>query len=473
MNEVNMKFSIDNFSVEQLQDMSDSQFMKGRMRAFADGLNENNIYFSLDGIKRASKTILGKPMLAAFTFWNPDGLGGHDKEEFPVGYVPEDSVITFEESEDGRTFLCCDFYIWKNYTNGIEDILVSSEGIKAISVELKAINPIDDKEKGITIVDNFVFYGITILSDSLNPAVRDASLKVLKFSTEEFNKDKDVFDKLRESLKINNSAIEESNKGSFLMQNNNKEENMEEEIKNAVEQQEEVILNSAEESSQQVENACGDKVKNADEDVDNACGNKMDNACGDKPVENACGNKVDNACGDKVKNEEEDVDNACGKVKNAEGESDSEDSTEDVENAIKVKCSELEAKNSELEIKCSEYEATVNGLQEKIKELEVKCSTLEEFKTNTENAQRVQEIECALEEVSSILTVEEIAEWREKSVNCSTVDGFKNELKAFAFDVQKERGIQQATETLRNSITIPNSKEEESLDVWDRLAKSL
>ena len=329
------------------------------------------------------------------------------------------------------------------------------------------------KEKAITIVDNFVFYGITILSDRLNPAVRDASLKVLKFSTEEFNKDKDVFDKLRESLKINNSAIEESNKGSFLMQNNNKEENMEEEIKNAVEQQEEVILNSAEESSQQVENACGDKVKNADEDVDNACGNKMDNACGDKPVENACGNKVDNACGDKVKNEEEDVDNACGKVKNAEGESDSEESTEDVENAIKVKCSELEAKNSELEIKCSEYEATVNGLQEKIKELEVKCSTLEEFKTNTENAQRVQEIECALEEVSSILTVEEIAQWREKSVNCSTVDGFKNELKAFAFDVQKERGIQQATETLRNSITIPNSKEEESLDVWDRLAKSL
>ena len=464
MNEVSMKFSINNFSVEQLQDMSDSQFMKGRMRAFADGLNENNIYFSLDGIKRASKTILGKPMLAAFTFWNPDGLGGHDKEEFPVGYVPEDSVITFEESEDGRTFLCCDFYIWKNYTNGIEDILVSSEGIKAISVELKAINPIDDKENGITIVDNFVFYGITILSDSLNPAVRDASLKVLKFSTEEFNKDKDVFDRLRESLKINNSAIEESNKGSFLMQNNFKEENMEEEIKNAVEQQEEVILNSAEESSQQVENACGDKVKNADENVDNACG--------DKSVDNACGDKVDNACGDKVKNEEE-VDNACGdKVKNAEGESDSE-STEDVENAIKVKCSELEAKNSELEIKCSEYEATVTDLQAKIKELEVKCSTLEEFKTNTENAQRVQAIECALEEVSSILTVEEIAQWREKSVNCSTVDGFKNELKAFAFDVQKERGIQQATETLRNSISIPNSKEEESLDVWDRLAKSL
>lgn len=467
MNEVNMKFSIDNFSVEQLQDMSDSQFMKGRMRAFADGLNENNIYFSLDGIKRASKTILGKPMLAAFTFWNPDGLGGHDKEEFPVGYVPEDSEITFEESEDGRTFLCCDFYIWKNYTNGIEDILVSSEGIKAISVELKAINPIDDKENGITIVDNFVFYGITILSDSLNPAVRDASLKVLKFSTEEFNKDKDVFDRLRESLKINNSAIEESNKGSFLMQNNFKEENMEEEIKNSVEQQEEVILNSAEESSQQVENACGDKVKNADENVDNACG--------DKSVDNACGDKVDNACGDKVKNEEE-VDNACGdKVKNAE-ESDSEsdgESTEDVENAIKVKCSELEAKNSELEIKCSEYEATVTDLQAKIKELEVKCSTLEEFKTNTENAQRVQEIECALEEVSSILTVEEIAEWREKSVNCSTVDGFKNELKAFAFDVQKARGIQQATETLRNSISIPNSTEEESLDVWDRLAKSL
>ena len=463
MNEIKMKFSIDKFSVEQLQDMSDSQFMKGRMRAFADGLNENNIYFSLDGIKRASKTILGKPMLAAFTFWNPDGLGGHDKEEFPVGYVPEDSEITFEESEDGRTFLCCDFYIWKNYTNGIEDILVSSEGVKAISVELKAINPIDDKEKGITIVDNFVFYGITILSDSLNPAVRDASLKVLKFSTEEFNKDKDVFDRLRESLKINNSAIEESNKGSFLMQNNFKEENMEEEIKNAVEQQEEVILNSAEESSQQVENACGDKVKNADEDVDNACG--------DKSVDNACGDKVDNACGDKVKNEEE-VDNACGKIKNSEGESDSE-STEDVENAIKVKCSELEAKNSELEIKCSEYEATVTDLQAKIKELEVKCSTLEEFKTNTENAQRVQAIECALEEVSSILTVEEIAQWREKSVNCSTVDGFKNELKAFAFDVQKERGIQQATETLRNSITIPNSKEEESLDVWDRLAKSL
>lgn len=127
-------------------------------------------------------------------------------------------------------------------------------------------------------------------------------------------------------------------------------------------------------------------------------------------------------------------------------------------------------KYNALEVKYSTLETELLELKNSYSSLELKCASLEEYKNNKENEEKTIAIECALNDVVGILSVDEISQWREKSLTCSTVDAFKNELKAFAFDVQKKSGTK-PEETLRNSI--PLTQVEEPTNVWDRLAKTI
>lgn len=149
-----------------------------------------------------------------------------------------------------------------------------------------------------------------------------------------------------------------------------------------------------------------------------------------------------------------------------------ENKTEEVDNTVPENnsCETVEEKCSALEVKCSALEAELATLKNNYSALELKCTSLEQYKTNKENEEKTIAVECALNDVADILSADEIAQWREKSLTCSSIDGFKNELKAFAFDVQKKKGVK-PVETLRNSI--PVVQEEEPTNVWDRLAKTV
>lgn len=149
-----------------------------------------------------------------------------------------------------------------------------------------------------------------------------------------------------------------------------------------------------------------------------------------------------------------------------------DENNEEVDNAVSENnsCETVEEKCSALEVKCSVLEAELTTLKNNYSALELKCTSLEQYKTNKENEEKTVAIECALNDVADILSAKEIEQWREKSLTCSSVDGFKNELKAFAFDVQKKNGVK-PVETLRNSI--PVVQEDESTNVWDRLAKTV
>lgn len=451
MNKELLSFSVDNFSIDDLQDVSDTQFMKGHMRFFADGVNRNGYYFTLKSIKKAGKTIRGKPLLVAFNIWNSDGLGGHDKDEIPVGYVPNNAEITYEESDDGRTFICTDFYIWKNYSKDLPDILSDTDdGIKEVSVELWALDTTEDKENNYIIVNDFVFCGTTILSQDITPAVPDAKLQILKFS----EKSKGIFDKLEESLncnirKLNNSINQESDEGSFLIQKNseNKEETMAKKVTNAATETPEVLEN-------------GTKYTTTNVGVSEYTDTYDDN-----------GNFVESTSEYHSRSETtvEHTEDTPTEVDNAAS---TDENKEEVDNAVPENnsCETVEEKCSALEVKCSALEAELNTLKNTYSALELKCASLEQYKTNKENEEKTLAIECALNDVADILSAKEIEQWREKSLTCSSVDGFKNELKAFAFDIQKKNGVK-PVETLRNSI--PVVQEEESTNVWDRLAKTV
>ena len=137
----------------------------------------------------------------------------------------------------------------------------------------------------------------------------------------------------------------------------------------------------------------------------------------------------------------------------------------------KNSCESIEEKCSALEVKCANLETELTTLKNSYSALELKCNSLEKYKTNKENEEKTIAIECALNDVVDILSADEIAQWRKKSLTCSSVDGFKNELKAFAFDIQRKNGVT-PVETLRNSIP-QNAQEDEPTNVWDRLAKTV
>ena len=79
-------------------------------------------------------------------------------------------------------------------------------------------------------------------------------------------------------------------------------------------------------------------------------------------------------------------------------------------------------------------------------------------------------VELALNNVSHILNADQIDDWRKESqkYSYSQLDDFRNKLKAFAFDIQENKGIPHE-ETLRNAI--PSNQDIDSDDVWERISK--
>ena len=461
-----LSFSIDEIeAVKTLEQINDSQFSKIRIRAFSDGITKHGYGFSLDVIKESAFTILGKPMLFKYDIWTDDA-GSHEPDEVQCGFIPKDEKdadIQFEYDETlGKTFLTVNAYLWNVYQKDLIRILERDDGYKNVSVELWLIEYDEEKKEilGYIPVTKFCYNGCTILGNSVTEACEGADLTVVKFSTDEYEEAKNKFIE-----QLNNSINQESDKGSFLIQKNykNKEEIMAKKLENAATDTPEVLENGEKVSTVNVSvseytdsydddgkyvgstseyhSKSETTIEKTDEDTPEVIENATDEKCED----NAC--NTDN-------NSSKEVDNAC-KEKNVECKSEN-NSLEETCSALQVKCSTLESELQELK---NSYSA-----------LELKCSSLEEYKNNKETEEKTLAIECALNDVVDILTVDEVAEWRKKSLNCSTVDGFKNELKAFAFDKQKEIGAK-PLETLRNSI--PVVQEEEPTNIWERLAKTI
>lgn len=410
---------IKKFSIEQdIDTLNEDQFIYGNTKCFSDGLNRNNYYFPLYVLENAAHTIQGKPLLAAFNLWHSDGLGGHESTEVAVGYVSDNAKITFEKSDDGRTFLCADFAIWKYYSNNLPEILKNSDNNKKdVSVELFVFDDEKDEENGYTIVKEFAFCAITILSKDIMPAVENAELEITKFS----KKAESVFDELKKYL-----------------QNNSKEENMAEENKivNFTSPENNNVNNATKVTDTTVKVITGETVYNDDGsmvDVEENHTIKQTTVeeVPDIPI-NTSNEKVDNSCENKIEKQ----------------------SAEKVDNCV-----------NEMFEKYSALESKFNTLKDSYDDLMKKYSVLEEFKKNKENEIRVQAVECALNDVSDTLSADDISDWRDKSTTFTNVDEFKNALKAFAYDKQKAKGVK-LTEQFRNAIPQTFETEKKDNSLW-------
>lgn len=462
-------FSADSIElIDDAKDVNDSQFCKARLTCFGSGTTSHGYNFSEEVIKDAEFSILGKAILFKYNIFTDD-CEGHEEDEIPAGFVPlENANITYTQTDNGL-MMTVDCYIWKLYSGKLCDILARTDGIKDVSVEMLLIETKENEDGKTTDVLKFVYTATTILGEKINPAKQGSNIEVVHFSEQksEYMQAKEQFEKkLYNSSLVNQESLSQSDSdGSFLYCN--KEQDKE------VTMEKEVVNNSAENTPEVLENA--EQVKTTNVSVseytdtydDNGNFVSSESEYHDKSVttveqipdttEDTTNTEVNNA-------DTEQVDNSCVKENNTEEEvveNSADKDTEEVD--MSVKCSELE-------LKCSQLESELTTLKNSFSTLELKCSTLEEYKNNKENELKLQSVECALNDVVDILSAEQVSQWRERSLQCSNVDQFKNELKAFAFDLQKQNGTKQV-ETLRNSIPLVETVE--PTNVWDRLAKQL
>lgn len=475
-----IRFS-ENAEIVSMEEINDMQFAKLRIKAYSTALTAHGYFSTKAELKKAAKSICNKPLLV---YVNPftDDFEGHEddglfKKEIPCGFIPneESANIKFEKDEEGTVFLVCDAYIWTMYFDNVKNIFERDGKTKSVSVELLAIET-EDKDDGTTELKEFSFTGVTLLGETVRPAVSGANAKLIQNSSSstnaEYEKAKVEFEKI-----LYNSVKQESVGTDSFFNTKNKEEIMDAEItKNSTSP--DVIENATQEvttrvgvstdtysyddagrfvgatheehsvRTTEIKEVPEEEVKPTEVVVENASEEeeKVDNA---EVIENT--EVVENST-----DEDEKVDNAVQEVENAcKVDNSSVVNMEEFE-ALKVKCSALE---SELETKKAEYDVLMQ-----------KCSVLEEYKNNKENENMKNAIEVALNSVSHILNSAQIDEWRKESEKFSAenVDEFTNKLKAFAFDIQEENGVIQA-DSIRNSI--PKEVEVEPTDFWERMEK--
>lgn len=444
-----ISFSVDEIeNPKTLQEINDSQFTKVRIKAFSTGVTRHNYAFNEDVLKAAAFSILGKPVLYKYNMWTDDA-SSHEPDEIQCGFIPKDETdadISFEYDEaTGKTFLYVNAYLWKVYQEKLINILQRDNGIKSVSVEMWLIEYVDNGGNSPIDVKQFVFNGVTILGDDVTPACEGAAMEVVKFSIEDYTKAECEFKE-----KLNNSINRESDEDSFLIQKNNinKEELMAEELKNATTESPEVLENAEVVTTTNV-----NVSEYKDTYDDNGCfvsseseyHSKSETTVEQVPDDtNTTVTNAENTSVDTTGENPEEMDNACKS-----------------DNATEEKCGELE-------VKCSALETEIMTLKNSLEALKLENATLADYKANKEKESITLAVECALNDVSTILSQDEITQWREKSLTCANFDAFQNELKAFAFDAQNKNGTK-VPETLRNSI--PQEVVVEPTNVWERLEK--
>ena len=419
-------------SNENLQSINDAQFVLARVRCFAEGITSHGWKFSLDAVKKASFSLCGKPILWSYSTWTDDAQG-HEPDEIACGFIPKseelaDIQYVYDENYE-KTFVEVNCYIWKVYADKIVDILARTDGVKDVSSELWIIGQDEADEYNVT---DYVYTGVTILGEAINPAVKGADIRVVKFS-EEYKQAEAEFVKTLNSedgdTKMDNEKIQE--------------------LDNATEVTTTTVRVS-------------EYTTKYDDDGHYAGDREETHCVSETTVEEVPETEVFEETATEAEVEETvEVDNAeCDKEDNAEG------------------C--IEDKNSET----PDYEALYNAVQEQVNALtseldelkasysamEVKCADLEEYKANKETEEMTKAVNCAISEVADCFSADEIEEWKAKAVNCSNIDAFKNELKACAFDKQKS-----TKPSIRNPIPMEFANKEDNANesLWQRVAKAV
>lgn len=176
------------------------RFMKLKVYVMHSGKNYNGSSFSLDSISEAKESLANTPILAN-VIEKEDGtldFGSHDLtieenklkegeykiiyQEKVVGVVPETNNYELVEKE-GKTYVTCDSYVYRDYSNYVEDLLEKQDSY-SVSMEI-LVDDYSLNDKGVFDINKYRYTGITILGTEALPGMKNANLEVQKFSMDE------------------------------------------------------------------------------------------------------------------------------------------------------------------------------------------------------------------------------------------------------------------------------------------------
>lgn len=171
------------FAVEDIQvirdDVDRSQFSLLKVDAFATGKSAHHTFVTEETLKRTAKSILQKPFV--FELGNFNDLGTHSNKEIAGGFVPHNSPMEFKTLPDGRIMLSVEVLIWKRYSGKLLEYFERDGNRKGVSVEIEVFEVREDESTGLLELLDFCYTAITALGDMITPAIPDAEA-VLQFA---------------------------------------------------------------------------------------------------------------------------------------------------------------------------------------------------------------------------------------------------------------------------------------------------
>lgn len=147
------------------------------------------VNFSLDSLKKGSKTLPNKPVICIWDCIKQD-FTNHAMDDYEktlidvIGMIPETRDMEFEEI-NGKTFLTCKVAFWKAYNSElVKKIAENTRNGKPtnLSMEIDVRDGHYENEEYF-IVDDFIFIGISLLGENVSTGIADAKMDTIKFSS--------------------------------------------------------------------------------------------------------------------------------------------------------------------------------------------------------------------------------------------------------------------------------------------------
>ena len=484
MNNEKISFAVEN--VELIDTKKESNFSILSLDFFASGPNEHHLFVSEEVLEKNSGTIKNCPLVWKYSPITRDATT-HDANEVPCGFVPESAQITKRKLDDGRTMLNVACFVWKRFSGKIMEVF-ERDGEKPISVEMRLFDTAE-RADGMTEMLDYVFEAITVLGNSVRPAIPMARATVLQFSEEYQNAVKKEFSNFDVTFPYKTVAdmnpalkgidppvsVEQGNKiakqadaigsdkggwgvsishfkrthfakngkwtkiekGEDIKTETTKEEEMSVEKDKEFEEKEEMTAETP--AEKKAENTNEEEKESPEEGSQNQEEKKEDMSLDMNLDLSAMLSMLEDETEEYAKMSEE---AKGGKVNYSK-----------LCNAMYTKMCNMKASLEQMSSQCQSY------MSENM--------SLKEFKAQTEAKEYAFEVEKVLNEVSETMPKEKVDEAREDSKNFSieTVDAFKNKVKAVAFSYvkhnKKDDGIVRMGMPFANSVEITHS-------IWKR-----
>lgn len=172
-----LKFNVEDVNI--LQYVSDEQLAIAEIYVCHDGDNSHGMPIPLESIKEASNTLLNKFLVADY-----DGYDflDHTKTQKILGFFPSENNLRFIE-KNNKTYFVANAIISKLYVPWAYDLFVNNN-YKSVSMEISVLET--QEIYGSTNITKFVFNGVSVLGDNVNPACEGSNAQVFKFSEDEF-----------------------------------------------------------------------------------------------------------------------------------------------------------------------------------------------------------------------------------------------------------------------------------------------